>query len=364
MLSRRAGSFLLIASAILCPARGEAQTRRTEHAILITLDGVRTEEIFGGLDMEVLRGLVEKGRVEDHPLYARYWAKTPEERRLKVMPFFWGTLMTAHGSIAGNTRRGSSVSLTNRHRFSYPGYAEILTGEAHDSVIDSNDNRRYAFPTVLEFVKDSLKLAQEDVAVFASWETFNWIAEHKEGALTINAGYEPFETADPAVQSEVRTPWDSARHDAVTFRLAMSHLAASRPRMLYLALDETDDWAHDGRYDRVLQTLGLVDSYLETLWRWLQADLAYRDTTAIVITVDHGRGRTRQDWTKHGEKIEGAQDTWIACIGPDWPRRGEWTSAPPAHTNQIAATLAQALGLDFTAGRPGVGRPLQILWQR
>ena len=37
-------------------------------------------------------------------------------------------------------------------RFSYPGYSEILTGAAHDEVIDSNDNKRYPFLTVLEFL--------------------------------------------------------------------------------------------------------------------------------------------------------------------------------------------------------------------
>ena len=69
------------------------------------------------------------------------------------MPFFWTEWMAGHGSIAGNRVLESRFGITNTHRFSYPGYAEILTGEAHDAVIDSNDNRRYAFPTVLDVLK-------------------------------------------------------------------------------------------------------------------------------------------------------------------------------------------------------------------
>ena len=69
------------------------------------------------------------------------------------MPFFWTEWMKAHGSIAGNRALGSRFGITNRHRFSYPGYAEILTGEPHDEVIDSNDNRRYPFPTVLDILQ-------------------------------------------------------------------------------------------------------------------------------------------------------------------------------------------------------------------
>ena len=93
--------------------------------------------------------------------------------------------------------------------------------------------------------------------------------------------------------------------------------------MLYLALGETDDWAHGERYDRVLQTLERTDAWFKELWTWLQADPQYRDNTAILITVDHGRGRTPQDWGKHGDKVDGAQETWLAAIGPDWPRRGD-----------------------------------------
>ena len=111
-----------------------------QAVILITLDGARTEEIFGGLDLDVFKStLREKQRPEDQPLYMRYWAETPEGRREKLMPFFWGTLMRQHGSVAGNRRVGSAVTLTNTHRFSYPGYSEILLGEAHDAVIKSND---------------------------------------------------------------------------------------------------------------------------------------------------------------------------------------------------------------------------------
>ena len=89
---------LLLPAAILPPL--DAQAAR--HAVLITLDGLRTEEIFGGLDRAVLASTNPDGPIEDLPVYKQYWAATPEERRAKVMPFFWGTLMRDHGSIAGN----------------------------------------------------------------------------------------------------------------------------------------------------------------------------------------------------------------------------------------------------------------------
>jgi Type I phosphodiesterase / nucleotide pyrophosphatase len=342
-----------------------------DNVVLITLDGVRIQEIFGGLDLDVLRSSIPPdASVEQTRAYRRYWAPTAEASRERVMPFLWTVLMAQHGSIAGNPARGSSVRVTNRHRFSYPGYAELLLGEAHDDVIDSNDKRRNPYPTVLEFLKQRLRLDKERVAAFASWDTFDWIVEHEAGTITSNAGFDAYDGAGPAVdrvnrlQSEALTPWDAARHDAYTFELAMAHVKQFRPRVLYLAFDETDDWAHDGRYDRVLDSLHATDGYLRELWSVVQRDDAYRDRTAVVITADHGRGNTPADWRDHGSKIDGAEQIWMAFASPRWPRRGEWRDNATIYQNQVAATLAQALGIDYEAQHPNAGRPIVQLLSR
>jgi hypothetical protein len=364
-LSRTAA--ILIASLTLAAVSAVAtQTTQTDAVILITLDGARVEEMFGGLDLAVLQSTLRSNqKPEETRTYRRFWADTPEARREKLMPFFWNTLMAKHGSIAGNRAAGSSVKLTNTHRFSYPGYAEILLGEAHDEVIKSNDPTRNPHVTVLEELKARMKLTTAQTGVFASWSVFSAIVEHTEGALTVNAGFEPFDRPDSAIrdlnalQSQTQTPWDSVRHDAYTFRFAMAHLQSARPRLMYLALGETDDWAHDGRYDRLLDAYERTDKYFEELWSWLQSQPDYRDRTHILITTDHGRGRTLDDWRNHGAKVEGAQDVWIALVSPRLPHRGEWRNHPPLYTSQVAATIAGWMGVDWKALRPNAGSPIQ-----
>jgi hypothetical protein len=365
---------VVIAASIVLAAETQTpstpSTLKTRNVILITLDGARSQEIFGGLDAEIFKAVLakEKKTPEQSEVYKRYAGATPEERRQKLMPFFWGTLMKEHGSIAGNRARNSTVQLTNTHRFSYPGYSEILTGQAHDDVINSNDMRRNPYPTVLEFLKERLSLQTPQVAAFTGWDVGPYIASSREGAIVANGGYQAYESADPAVkrlnaeQFENLTAWDSVRHDFYTFHLAMAHLASARPRVMYLMLGETDDWAHEGRYDRVLQTLALTDAWFKELWTWLQSQDDYRDKTTILITTDHGRGNTPADWGTHGAKIEGAQYTWLATIGPDFPQRGEWRDAPTIYPNQIAATMAALLGVgdDFAKKNPGAGKPLQV----
>ena len=365
-LARVFVAALIVLGIGITHATGTVGQDAQSRVVLITLDGARVEEMFGGLDVTALRSTLRQNqRLEEHPTYKRFWADTPERRREKLMPFFWGTLMRDHGSIAGNARLGSSVTLTNRHRFSYPGYAELLLGEAHDDVIASNDPIRNPYVTLLEELKRALALPTAGVAVFASWDVFSAIVEHQEGPLTVNDGYRAFNQDDPVVrqlnelQFETPTPWDQVRHDVYTFRFAMAHLQAARPRVLYLALGETDDWAHDGRYDRVLDAYARTDEYLRELWTWLQADESYRGRTHLLLTTDHGRGRTAKDWRNHGADVEGAQQVWIAFASPAMARRGEWRDHPALRSNQVAATLAAWMGLDWSALRPTAGRAIR-----
>lgn len=364
---------VILAIALLLSLTSDvAAQRKTENVILITLDGARTEELFGGMDLGVLKAVTKtkEGPVEKTAVYQKYWADTPQKRREKLMPFFWGTLMKHHGAIAGNRNLGSTVQITNTHRFSYPGYSEILTGQAHDALINSNDKKRNPHKTVLEFLRGRLKLSVAEVAAFASWDTMSWIVEHESGAITSNAGYQSYEHPDPDVrqlselQFETMTPWDSVRNDAYTFHLAMAHLQRYQPRVLYLSLGETDDWAHDRRYDRTLEALERTDNYLRQLWEWLQSHPRYTGKTTIMITVDHGRGQTSADWHDHGEKVEGAQYIWLAVLSPDSSMRGELSHVETIYQNQIAATLCRFLGIDFSEHNPAAGKSIERWFEK
>lgn len=357
--------ILLLGFAML--AMGSAAQQAPSHAVvLVTLDGARHQEIFGGIELEALRSqLRDRDVLESHPLYKRFWASTPEERRQKLLPFFWGTLMREHGSIAGNPARKSRVHLRNGHWFSYPGYAEMLHGRAHDQTITSNDPVQNPYPTVLEFLKTRAGLSAQHVALFGSWSVFNAIGEKAPGSITINAGFEKWESPDPevarlsALQFETLTPWEAVRHDAYTFRFAMDHIARHRPRVIYLALGETDDWAHDGRYDRVLDAYVQTDRYLRQLWEWLQSQPDYRGRTSILLTTDHGRGSGTKEWRDHGAKTAGSGETWMAFASPHMAKRGEWSAPEPLAAAQVAATLIEWMGFDWKAFDPAAAPPVR-----
>jgi hypothetical protein len=337
--------------------------RYTENIILITADGLRYQELFSGADATLLAD--KRSGIESLAELRRdFWRDSAEARRQALLPFFWETV-ARQGIALGNKARGSNVKVTNRYRVSYPGYAEILTGQAQQA-ITGNNPIRIPRETVLEFARRRLRLSRMQVAAFGSWSVFPFIVAHEENGIFCNAGDQPvahaFATPEMdrvgILQTRALTPWDSARHDVFTFELALDYLRTFQPRLLYIAFDETDDWAHARRYDRVLQSIRLLDDFLKELWQTLQALESHRDKTTLVITSDHGRGTGTADWSKHGDKIRGADDIWIAVIGPDTAGRGEVAPSPTFYQGSVAATLLQFLELDYREFNPEASAPI------
>lgn len=358
------GAVPLVPAAWRQAPSSAALPRQAERLIVVSVDGVRMQEMFGGFDRDLFQAILEKRPVEEHPLYAAYWAPTPEARRAKLMPFLWNEWLVQHGAIVGNQSKGSVMRLGNRHRFSYPGYAELMLGVAHDDEVTSNDNRRYPHETILQYLRRSLDVPQEQVALFGSWEVFQSIAASRDDDVFTNAGLVRYDvSAALRVLGDTldQTPpsWGSARFDYLTFRFGMAHLARHRPVVQWFAFNDTDEWSHAGNYPRVLEHLHRLDGWLRELWTWLQADAGYRGRTALVLVTDHGRGRTRADWGRHGADIEGAQDVWAACAVPGWTARGEQTGHPELSQSQVASTLAAILGYNWRAASPRAGEPFR-----
>ena len=108
------------------------------------------------------------------------------------------------------------------------------------------------------------------------------------------------------------TTLNSVRHDAYTFAFCQHYIDLQSPRVLYLALGETDDWAHDVRYDRVLESLHRSDRYLRALWEQYQSNPKTHGNACFVMTTDHGRGDNPFNWMHHNDKLDGANR-------PGWP---------------------------------------------
>ncbi len=336
---------------------------KTRNVFLITTDGLRWQEVFSGAEEALLSK--EHGGVKDvNELKRRFWRATPEERRQALLPFLWSEV-AAKGQIYGNQTKGSFSQIVNDKRFSYPGYSEFLTGLV-DPRIDSNNKIPNANTNVFEWLNTRPGF-QGKVAAVVNWDVIPWILNAGRSRLPVWSGFSlPADAARslkvaPELEEFVQntTPiWSGVIMDSITFQAALTHVRQAQPRAFYVAFAETDEWAHDGRYDCYLYAAHNVDRFLRQLWETVQSMPAYRDTTSFIITTDHGRGSGPQDWRHHSAKIAGAENTWIAVLGPDTPPLGERTNCVRVTQNQVAATVAALLGEDYQAAFPQVAAPM------
>jgi hypothetical protein len=348
--------FPLLLLALLCgtaPAAGRASERATKNVVLVTLDGVRVQDLFGGLD-EVVATHDEKQVYSDMAaMRARFGGATPEERRSKLMPEFW-TRLAPQGVVFGNPARGNHVKVQNGVYWSTPGYVEMLTGAPRPEVVD-NEERRYAHRTALELARSELGLEFGQVAAIGSWDGYANAAASTADAFVMVGAYDDvpddWRTDEIDFLNELRRDvmglWEEGSNDALTYRIAEAYLEKNRPRVLWVALVNSDDWAHADRYDRYLAYLHRADAMLGDLWTTIESLDSHRGRTTLIVTTDHGRGRTGTDWAEHDTTIPGSDEAWLAVIGPDTPDTGEVSTTATHYQGQVAATLLELLGIDY-----------------
>lgn len=307
--------------------------------ILVTIDGYRWEELFRGADPSLVTDERYRARYVDVP-----------DRAAALTPFLLSFAQT--GALIGNRDANSCARVANNFWFSYPGYAEMLSGRPNPRV-------RYnaAIPnddvTVLERLSRRPEFAGQ-VRVFAEWETMRAILNEERSGLSIF------------------TPPDiEAPHDPQVIPAARAILA-DPPRVLYVALGDTDNRAHEGNYEAYLAAASEADAFLREIWEAYQANPRTAGRTTMIVTADHGRGRSEDErWTGHGSgrwrgiivpglRHAGSDAIFIAARGPNVINGGAYTMEKCATLGQVAGTILAALGLLGEEGQPDMASPLGV----
>ncbi len=348
--------FLLALLLLLVPSLAAAQAATDQPAddqrlILVTMDGTRWQELFRGPDP----ALVADPHFTDPDMteaVEKSWKTGPD-----VMPFLH-SLPAQGGVLTGNRDVGQCMAVTNPMWFSYPGYNEILTGRP-DPAITSNDKIWNRNITFLEWLNHRPGFAGQ-VLAFGNWDVFAYIFNTQRSGLPVNPG---FGTRYPT--------------ETLTMRFALDALREKKPRVLYVGLGDTDEFAHMGRYDAYLGAMNRDDDFIAELWRMAQADPVYRGKTTLIVTTDHGRGaKTGAAWTEHGSAeavrldphgftiadpagFPGSEQIWLAALGPAVHPAAQGSGC--LGQNQIAASALSALGQDWKAFDAGAGAPLPFV---
>ena len=372
-LANKMSKYILIAllfiSVTSCAETNSSTTTassKASHAknlILITIDGLRWQELFGGADENLLNN--DKFVRESSHTKEQFWDDNEEKRRQLLMPFFWNTI-AKNGVVIGNRKLGSTMSVSNNWHFSYPGYSEIFTGIADPKL---NSNKKVPNPHV-SFIEwlNTQQSFDHKLAAFGSWDVFPSIFNVERNKMHVNAGFMPAQGYPlsnemkllNAMQKEIPSPWHNVRLDSFTYRFAKDYLLSQKPRVMSISFGETDDFAHDGHYDSYLSSAHQTDKFIEDLWNTVQTMPEYKNNTVLLITTDHGRGSNANDWQHHASEdavkeymknldtfpkgIVGSEHIWFAAIGTGIEAKGQVITDGEVRQNQIAATALILLG--------------------
>lgn len=331
--------FVLSAQALL------AQTIQSPNIILITTDGLRWQEVFNGIDTTLIED-------EDLTNYVQYKGNNPIESREKLMPFFWNFLVH-QGQLHGNRKYGNRMDTKNYHRFSYPGYSEMLCG-FFDPKVNSNSKVLNKNTSVLEVMNFTGEYANS-VSVFSSWEVFPYILNGPRSNLMINAGWQQVNSG--IVSDKMRLlnkgnlnppAWKGeTRYDDLTWNMALEYLKSNHPKCMFISLDDTDHFGHKSDYNGYLTAIHQFDAYLQEIWEFIEQDPVYKNNTYVLVTTDHGRGTTKNSWAKHGLLPYTSGEIWMFELGPTIPALGELKTKVQRHQASVALKIASYSNVSF-----------------
>jgi hypothetical protein len=324
---------------------GDAGDERTESAVvLVVLDGVRSQEVFGGSDRAMAR--------------QRPSAPLASAGPRALMPNLHH-LLDSDGMAIGVPGHGAEMVTGGPQRISLPSYREIFAGKA-DSACQSNSCSHPPGRTIADEVYDAGGF--RELAVIASWPTIALAASADPTRFVLTTGRKLVGRADVLRSDEViASLLDAGSHasafpgegdyrsDALTERIALRYLATARPRFLFVGLGDGDEYAHRNDYGGYLGALHESDEFLGELAVTLDAMGARGRHTTVLVTTDHGRAYNFRD---HGMWHPESGRVWLVAAGGDVRGRGLIAASRKHTLSDIAPTVRALLGMTDGEGEP------------
>lgn len=319
-----------------------ANIPQTENLIIVTLDGLDWKDVYG--DEDVLNR----------------------------------DFLSQHGNLYGNRTLGNKVNVLNPSAMSYPGYAEIFTGNVDD--ITDNTLREGNNETVFEYLNNHLGeyktqvvawghfpyyLFRASTVQFPLFTSYKSVVDNQEydsqtillsylfgfGSPYLNERYDLNRFFRNVVDEKNqmhpqihrfggRSIFDNNEEgELLTYVWAKKLIEIEKPKLSYIQFVMTDHFAHLNERENYLKAAKNVGIYIEDLYNTLQGIPQYRDNTTILITTDHGRDENFRDHSPESFFIVLSPDLHDGMIG------GE----KQYYNAQIAQTIANILGFEYVA---------------
>jgi hypothetical protein len=268
--------FVLALMASVVPSHTMAHPNYN-RIVLITLDGVRWQEVFNGTD---------RTRGKYIP---------PQELMPNLYKYF-----VNDGVVFGKT---TPMLASGPNFISLPGYLEITRGEPSTDCT-TNDCNPIIDRSILQlFMKP---------AVFSSWVGIGkTLPYHYNGYSDIGKPY---------------YRWDEQTEDAA-IEYRCNHFDND---FVWVSLGDTDELAHKNDYAGYVKALHSADAFIGAL-----IDDSTTEYTTFIITTDHGRNANFADHDRNPQ----SQRVWAAMYGRGVPSIGFVRTTDPVRLSDIYNTV-------------------------
>lgn len=301
--------------------------RRPTRLVLVTIDGIRWEDVLGESD---------GGQAPD---------AMPNLHRF----------VKERGVVVGGAGCEHDVRASGPNFVSLPGYLEMFTGKA-----SATCSHNYCAPVATSTVIDEARAAahrEGDVAVFASWNKYAHAVARDRRAIVLSAGASA--TSLKAAKSDEKLKFllevgqanagypghVDYRPDLYTARIALRYLETMTPRVLVVGLGDADEQGHRGDIPGYRRAIRRADDFLADLDRVLARSEEGKDT-AVIVTTDHGRARSLRS---HGASFPESQRVFVAAYGAGIAHRGVTCPAESLRLAHVAGAMRTLLALDDAA---------------
>lgn len=275
-----------------------AQATAAENVFIIVVDGARYTETFGS--------------------------------KQKYIPTIWNQLRRK-GTIYTNFRNEGATKTC-------PGHAAMLTGMWED--LKNDGSERPVNPTVFELFRKESGSAESSCYVISGKPKLEVLTY--SNAPNFGARY------------GARFVGVSQMDDTTTWEKLQNVMDADHPRLVIVNFPDVDLRGHDNDWWGYLRALRRIDSIIGKLWKKIEADPFYRNTTTLFLTSDHGRHDIEHGGFKdHGDGCEGCRHIMLLAVGKSFSPNAVIREQ---HSQiDIAATAAAILRLPVV---PGMGKSL------
>ena len=288
-------------------------------AIVLVLDGVRTDE-FAGAATSDLTGVTGEA-------YA-------EETMRDVVP--------DATRVLGALNPGVTITA--------PAHAALLTGREEPYANFPLDPAigpglyRPEHPTIFEELRAQLGLSEDEVVLLANTELLMGVTE------SLAPGYGGGGRYDLVVDTEK----DAPINDDAPVVDALVALLDAGPRLVVVNLHDADRAGHYGEADAYVDDVAKLDGLVADFWRTVKTDHpGLADRLLLVVTTDHGRHRhdDNDGWHSHGDACTGCRELPLLLLGA---AEAGVERTDIVTTLDLAPTLAAHLGvtLPWAEGLP------------